>query len=139
MQGGRRAKFHLNSPGVTLNLSAVLPVCFCDKGNERLLKPYCDVTELNPISPEELDTAIADILISKEKLYEVGAISIAGNASEIFGNSDIDTVEKAIDMAVRSQRVKGATITLTRETLLNYLSDNNRQRIGFGGMPYEGR
>lgn len=136
MQGSRRAKFHLNSPGVTLDLSAVLPVCFCDKQNARRLKPYCDVIELKPLSAEEQSAAINEILLTKQELYNVGCIRLDGEALKLLNGYDIDTVEAVIDAAVRAHRKKGADITLTKEILSSYLMDNNRLRIGFGGEPY---
>ena len=132
LQSSRRTKFHLNSPNVTLNLGAVLPVCFCDKRNVQLLKPYCDIIMLESVSADELTTAIKDILISKETLYGVGTIKLDGNATDIFNGYDIDTVEKIIDGAVRARREKGADITLSRDILREYKSDNEKSRIGFG-------
>ncbi|MDE7454013.1 MAG: hypothetical protein K2N22_06365, partial [Clostridia bacterium] len=129
---GRRAKFHLNNPNVTLNLSAVLPICFCDESNAKLLKPYCDVIELSEVTAEEMPSAIKDILASKEKVYGLKSIRLDGEALQMFKGYDIDTAEKLIDAAVRARREKGAAITLSRDTLQKY-SPDNRPVIGFGG------
>ncbi len=133
LQTSRRAKFHLVNPGVTLNLSAVLPVCFCDEQNVRLLKPYCDVIRLSAVTAEEMPSAIEDILANKVKIYGVGAIKFNGEVGEVFKDYDIDTAEKLIDEAVRAHREKGAVITLSRDILQEYSSDNGRPKIGFGG------
>lgn len=132
LQSSRRAKFHLNNPNVTLNLSAVLPVCFCDERNAKSLKQYCDVIELSEVTAEEMPTAIKDILASKENVYGVKAIKLDGEVSEMFKGYDIDTAERLIDAAVRARREKGATITLSRDMLQKY-SSGNRPVIGFGG------
>ena len=133
LQSSRRAKFHLNSPSVTLNLSAVLPVCFCDGQNAKWLKPYCDEVLLGEVTAEELFEAIKDILTIKQKLYGVGSIGFNGDIAEIFKGCDIDTAERLIDAAVRARREKGADIILTREILQEYAGDSNKQTIGFGG------
>ena len=132
LQSSKRTKFHLNSPNVTLNLGAVLPVCFCDKRNAPLLKPYCDVITLTAVTSDELPSAIKDILINKEKLYGVGSIKFNADVTEVFCGYDIDTAEKLIDAAVRARREKGEDIILTRDILREYKSDNERPRIGFG-------
>lgn len=136
LQSGIRAKFHLNHPSVTLNLSAVLPICFCDRHNERLLKPYCDTIQLASITSDEMSVAIKDILVSKQKLYDVGTISFEEDISQVVGDCDIDTAEKLIDAAVRARRVRGAEITLPKDILQSYVTENNRPRIGFGGESY---
>ena len=133
LQGARRAKFHLYNPNVTLNLSAVLPVCFCDGQNAKWLKAYCDEIRLSPISADELSIAVKDILGRKQKLYGLKAINLDGEVCEIFKGYDIDTAEVLIDAAVRAHRERGATITLSREMLSEYGSDRERQTIGFGG------
>ena len=134
LQSGRRAKFHLNSPSVTLNLGAVLPICFCDKQNAQALEPYCDIVRLAPITTDELSYAVKDILVSKEQMYGVGKIKLGGEVNEVLDGYDIDAAEKLIDAAVRARREKGAKITLTREILQSYASENDRPRIGFGGL-----
>ncbi|MDE6690394.1 MAG: hypothetical protein K2K04_00330 [Clostridia bacterium] len=133
LQGSRRAKFHLNNPNVTLNLSAVLPVCLCDKRNAKLLKAYCDVIELSEVKAEEMPLAVRDIIAGKERVYGVKAIRFDGEVSEIFKGYDVDTVEKLIDAAVRAHREKGAVITISREMIQQYSSDGSRPVIGFGG------
>lgn len=134
LQSGRRAKFHLNSPSVTLNLGAVLPICFCDKQNAQALEPYCDIVRLAPITTDELPSAIKEILVSKEQMYGVGKIKLSGEVGEVFDGYDIDAVEKLIDAAVRARREKGAKITLSRDILQSYATENDRPRIGFGGL-----
>lgn len=133
LQSSKRTKFHLNSPNVTLNLGAVLPVCFCDKRNAQLLKSYCDIITIAPVASDELPSAIKDILIHKESMYGLGTIELSGEVTEVFDGYDIDTAEKLIDAAVRARREKGATITLSRDILCEYKTDNESPRIGFGG------
>lgn len=133
LQSNRRAKFHLNNPNVTLNLSAVLPICFCDERNARLLKPYCDVIELSEVKAEEIPLAVTDIIAGKERAYGVKSIKLDGEVADIFKGIDIDTAERLLDIAVRARRQKGATITVCREMIRQHSAENNRTIIGFGG------
>lgn len=133
LQSARRAKFHLNNPSVTLDLGAVLPICFCDEQNAKWLKPLCDEIQLSEVTDGEMPIAIKDIIAGKQKLYGVGAISFEGEVSDVFNGYDIDTAERLIDAAVRARRKKGAIITLSREILQSYAGDNDQPTIGFGG------
>lgn len=133
LQSGRRAKFYLNTPSVTLDLGAVLPICFCDRHNVQTLKQYCDVIYLADVSADELSAAVDDILAGKQKVYGVEAVKLSGDPREVFRGYNIDTAEKLIDTAVRARREKGAVIILSRAVLQEYASDNDRPVIGFGG------
>ncbi|MBD5101000.1 MAG: hypothetical protein HDT29_07140 [Clostridiales bacterium] len=133
LQSARRSKFHLNAPGVTLDLSAVLPICFCDKENAKLLKPYCDVIQLAETTADEFADVVEDIFASKEKVYGIGKIKLEGEVSEVFDGFDVDTAEKLIDSAVRARREQGANITLSKEILKSYSADYKMPKIGFGG------
>lgn len=133
LQSSRRAKFHLNSPSVTLDLSAVLPVCFSDERNAKWLKQYCDEIKLSKVSSEEMPVAIADVLENVRKLYGVGTIEFTEEISEVFKGFDIDTAERLIDCAVLARRERGASVTLSRDILKESAGDNEKQTIGFGG------
>ncbi|MDE7264726.1 MAG: hypothetical protein K2N52_00425 [Clostridia bacterium] len=133
LQSPRRAKFHLNCPNVTLNLSALLPICFCDEQNAKWLRPYCDEIRVGEITEEETDGAVRDILAHKRKVYGVAGVELAGGAAEVIKGYGIDRAERLIDAAVRARREKGAVIILSREILEEYAGDNDRQIIGFGG------
>ena len=136
LQSTRRAKFHLHSPNVTLNLSAILPICFCDEENAKWLKSFCDEIKISEVTAQEQHVAIADILDSKQKLYGVGTIELAEGTAEILSGYGIDMAEKVIDSAVRSHREKGARITLSPEMLQEYAGIEGGQTIGFGGGKY---
>lgn len=137
LQSARRAKFHLNAPNITLNLSPVLPVCFCDEQNARWLKRYCDELDLREVSKGEFSAVVRDIAASVQKLYGVGAVTFEGELADVFADCDADTAEKLIDAAVRARRAKGAPVTLSRRDLQEYMRDDE-PKIGFGG-PSGGR
>lgn len=128
-----RAKFHLANPNVTLNLSAVLPICFCDEKNAPLLKPYCDVIKLSSLAQDEKAKALQDILEVKEELYGIEKIHMDSETLDMACEYDIDLINNIIDVVIRFYREIGSDIVLTREVLAQFLSDNNAPRIGFGG------
>ena len=131
LHSARRAKFHLHAPNVTLDLSAVLPICFCDEQNAGWLKECCDEIRLDAVSAEELPAAVADIVQYKQKLYGVGPIGFDDEIAAVFRDCDVDTAEQMIDAAVRARRESGMPITLTREILQEHALGDDRPRIGF--------
>lgn len=130
LQSSRRARFHLNTPNVTLNLSAALPVCFCDSRNARLLEPYLDVVRLSDVAVTELTDAVADIVADKQALYGV-KVKLLGEASEIFADCSADKAERLIDAVTRDHRKDGKTVAITRESIAEYAFEGERKRIGF--------
>lgn len=133
LQSNKRAKFHLVEPSVTLDLSPILPICFCDEQNARWLKAYCDVVTLDSITSSELPKAVSDIVASKQKLYGVGNIDFVGDVESEIGDFDVDTAERLIDAAVRALRDCGKAIMLSREILQKHQVKSERRAMGFGG------
>lgn len=133
LQSVKRKKFHLNSPNITLDMGAVLPLCFCDSQNEEALSKYCDVVRLAPLNEKEFCCAVEDILRSKEQAYGVGKIKLEGEVKEVLEGFDIDKACKVIDASVRAQRQKTRQIVLHRKNLLSFVKESNNPKIGFGG------
>lgn len=125
----RRAKFHLNNPSVTLDLSPVLPICFCDRRNARLLEDILDVVQLDDVSDIEFPQALSDIIADKKALYGVD-ITIKGAIGEIFADCSVDKAERLIDVIARNHRKDGKSIVITRDAVAEYEFGFNR-RIGF--------
>lgn len=135
--GASRSEFRLYNPGVTLDLSSVLPVCFSDSRNARILKEFCDVISLPEITESELPAAVLDIIAAKREVYGVGEVSLSGGAEEVFRGLDADAAEKFIDAALRARRGDGAAVVLSRENILEYGADAGAVKIGFGGAKNE--
>lgn len=132
LKSERRSKFHLSDPSVTLDLSAVLPICFTDRRNLNRLSPYCDVISLSPVTPTEFDAAIPNILAKKAREYGTETVEIDGKLDDICRSDGIDKLVAIIDAAVRKLRAKDRKITLTREILLSCKPHADRMKIGFG-------
>ena len=132
LQSSKRSRFHLNSPCTTLDLSGILPICFSDKNNVKLIEQFCDVIRLSDIDGNELPAAIDDMLSKKKKLYRLSDVSLDNKMYEEFKSFDIDSVEKILDSAVREYGVKGEKLSLTEECLSPVIAENSSGRIGFG-------
>lgn len=132
LQSGKRAKFHLASPNITLDLGSVLPVCFCDRDNLEYLSPYCDVLCIADVKDEELKPAVGSMLAGKSMLYGMENIELAKDAYELLYGRDVDGIEQVLDRAIRAYRVKDGKIVLTRDMLEGYLTENKFTRMGFG-------
>ncbi|MGN0797628.1 MAG: hypothetical protein ACI4M5_05400 [Christensenellales bacterium] len=129
LQTIERGKFHLHLPNVTLDLSSILPICFCDNANARQLKNYCDIIQLQSLSEQEFDSAVQDIISHKER--QIGDIKICldGEAHVVFGNTDVDRAEQFIDFAVCAHGNSSHELSISRRDL-QALSHSN-YTIGF--------
>lgn len=132
LQSDRRAKFHLNCPNLTLDLSNVLPVCFCDRKNAKLIRHLCEIVEISEISKEEFPKIIEYMVLSKQNLYGVKGVKISDDAYEMFSGYDIDVIERTTDAALRACRNRAVKVTLTADMFSEYLPENDTKKIGFG-------
>lgn len=135
LRSAKRRQFRLVHPAVCLDLSSVLPICFCDRENERLLKKYCDVTRISEATKAERKTVVNHILGEKRKLYGVPQITVCEEAIGQLTGLSIDAMESALDEAILSHRAKGQPLFLTAEIVKDCISGQNgaRKYFGFGG------
>lgn len=124
LQTAKRAKFHLCTPNVTLNLKNVLPVCFCNKRIAQKLKNYCDVIELSPINAQEFEVAIDDIISKKQQDYGDITIKLDGKAQEVFGNLDVDFANEVITFAILTKAFNQQSITLNSDVIKAFSRDS---------------
>lgn len=136
LQSGRREKFRLSRPGVTLDLSPVLPIVFCDRENAKRLKPFCDVIRIGAFSPKEKQQFTERTVRETGEDYGIRVTAAEGLWGQISAYG-IDEIGEAIDAAVRSHR--GEELVLTGELVLPYLKNLGARRngYGFGGSIHE--
>ena len=135
----KRAKFRLARPALELDLRAILPVCFCDRANARLLRNCCDVVPLSPVTDAEKVDIITGVLHEKEKLYGVSEVKLEPAVLKKLTGLSIDKAEAAIDRIVRLNRRKGETLTITSELLGDELKGFGGEVYGFGGINNESK
>ncbi|MDE6442769.1 MAG: hypothetical protein K2L12_08480, partial [Clostridia bacterium] len=132
LKGSNRAKFHLNNPNITIDLSNVLPVCFCDESNTYTLRNCCELVKLKEISNEEMHKAVEHILLNKKKLYGVPEIKLKKDFEDKLCGKEIEDIEKLLDYAVREHRGKIGKIEIAEADLKFNLDTNKSNKIGFG-------
>ncbi len=137
LKSGNRVKFRLGRPNAVIDLSPVLPVCFCSSDNAKYFRTYCDVLHLAEVSKTELPEAVDYIISKKKKLYGVSDITVAPDAFGILQNYSIDTVETALGDAVRECANKRGKHILNAEKLVGYTREYTKNTIGFGGTKNE--
>lgn len=133
LQSRRRKKFCLLTPGVVIDLGAVLPVCFCDKANAKELKKYCEVVTLSPVAAGEKSALYADVIKSKQKLYGVKSVTIDDSGAARLDTLSVDGAESVIDAVVRFNR--GCAETVITSALIDECAAvrTEKNRYGFGG------
>lgn len=130
----KRSKFRLSSPAIVLNLGEILPVCFCDRENAKLLEGYCEGIALSDVSVSETRSEVQAFISEKSRLYKTGEISITESAMDKIVNLGLDKAENAIDAAIRKNRKKHEKIVLTDEMLTGYCNITKGScGFGFGG------
>ncbi len=133
LQTERRKNFRLADPSVTLDLSGILPICFCDKQNARFLKQYCDVISVAPLQESEKKEVFARILKEKCERYEIGNICIDSIARKFLFGCSIDKAEFFMEK-VAKLNCNEKTFLVTYEILEDAIKDTlyDKTNYGFG-------
>lgn len=133
LDSGKRKRFGLLRPGVVVNLGVVLPICFCDKANAKMLKQHCDIVNIAPIGADEKTAVIYDIVSVCKKLYGVNKITLEQDAETTLGTMSVDRIASVIDAAVRFNR-QDRELAITAEIISECAGDgNDGAGYGFGG------
>ncbi len=138
LQSDKRKKFRLQHPAAMIDLSAVLPVCFCDRQNARALRAYCDVVTLLPVSKAEKPNVIAYITHTKSERYKMKSIDVDVSVQKFLAEYSVDKAEYLIDKAVRFYR--GTERLLLTAAILKEVSIGETgmsPKYGFGGADNE--
>lgn len=128
----KRKKFRLQHPSAVIDLSAVLPVCFCDRQNVRALKAYCDMVTLASVSESEKSDILSFIMQDKAKKYRVDKMNFDDSAQVALMTYSVDKAENLLDKIMRYNR-GGASVTVTTEMLREIVGDvGTKNKYGFG-------
>ncbi len=139
LQSDKRKKFRLQRSSAVIDLSAVLPICFCDKYNARALKAHCDAVTLASVNDAEKIDIISYILQEKAKKYRVTDLQLDAPAQAMLMRYSIDRTESLFDTAVRYNRGK-TSVTITAEMLKEIIGDmGTKSKYGFGGAGNESK
>ncbi len=132
-----RSAFRLNMPGVTIDLSLVLPVVVADEYHAELLADACEVVKIEDAKKEEMPALLDAVLSRKAAEYGLAKISVDEALKEKLLAGKIDEAVASIDRGVRKNRVVGGEITLTANDVVAAKTKGGH-RLGFGGTINEG-
>ena len=138
LQSANRSRFRLNRPSVTLNLSMILPICFCDREHARQLQPYCDVVRIEDLTKDEKAGLVRSILTTKSSAYGIiGKITVQESVCAKLAEYSVDDIERILDRAVREHRE--GVLELTEELMQPYFKEMGSRHgtYGFGGSIHE--
>ena len=135
LQTDKRAKFRLLQPGICIDLSAVMPICFCDKDNAKLLRPYCDIITIGGFTAQEKNEITDKILTDKGRLYGVDEISVEQPVYDRLAGYSPEVIERVLDSVVCDNRKLIGALSLTEEIIIPYLREQaqSHNTYGFGG------
>lgn len=140
LQSDKRKSFGLQHPAAVLDLSPVLPICFCDTQNARLLRLCCDVIALAPVGEAEKSELLAYLLQAKAVQYKMQSVRADGEVLKMLAQYPIDRAEEIVDRAVRFHRGEDAFV-LTAQIVTQTAAEDTgeRTRYGFGGADNESK
>lgn len=134
LQGSKRSKMHLVRPNVEIDLSSVLPVCFCDKSNAQMLAKYCDKVDVASPTQEEMQILLRELISEKENQYCIKRLSIEADVLSKLCSVSIDTADTALDIAIAANRNGERQLTLTEENTNKFIKKCDTTRgYGYGG------
>lgn len=133
MQSDKRKKTRLQHPYAVIDMSAVLPVCFCDRQNARELQRYCEVITLSTVNVSEKSAVINHILATKAEQYKLPVVTTDASAVKLLTQYSVDRAEYILDRAVR-QSSGAAELTVTADMIREFEGggQNTKSKYGFG-------
>lgn len=133
LQSTNRKNFSLLNLRVEMNLSAVLPIVFCDKQNALLLKDYCDIVAIAPIGITEKNDILTCMINNKAKQHLTRNAYVDESAMQALSSCSMEKAEKLIDSVLKfNQGTDNLKITakMLQENINGSISE--KTRIGFG-------
>lgn len=119
--------------GVTLDMSDVLPVCFCDARNAAAIERFCRVTELQPVGKEGRAFVLKRTLQAKSEQYGF-EISLSADAEKALLALGADECAEAVKKAF-VKAYSGGNRKFDGEEIGKIIKDaaGKIPSIGFGG------
>ena len=133
LQTDKRKSFRLARPSVDIDLSPVLPVCFCDKANAKTLKQFCDMVSVAPVGADEKREILGHIIADLRVRYSGVDIEVEEAAMTALAEYSIDKAASIIEKIIRFNRRRKETIVITTEMLKDGVFGSDVIPYGFGG------
>ncbi len=130
-----RDDFRLVMPGITLNLSSVLPICICDTACLKYIRHLCDCIDASAIEESEKDALIDKLLLRKSIEYGISDLSIEKEAKDSLkeGFKTFMEVALALDKLIYSFKGKGSGKVITKQMVDQLVQSvkDKRTKLGF--------
>ncbi len=97
LQSSKRAKFKLNQPSVTLDLSSIVPMCFCDKQNADKLAGVVNIGMAAPLSTEERQYILKQRIQDVHRRCEAVPSCVTDSDVDLLSRYQLDIALMALD------------------------------------------
>ncbi|MDE5561960.1 MAG: hypothetical protein K2J01_00145 [Clostridiales bacterium] len=129
-----RKTFAVSRLGISVDLTAVLPVFVCDGKNAQLLEDSVGIVKAADVTDCEKQSVLDDILGKKQQAFSTGVITVDDAAKSILLDLPICKMDGVLDSAVLSRRTDGEPICLTADIVKKFIGDKKTgETFGFGG------
>lgn len=128
LREGKRRSFRLLSPNVSLDLSSVFPVCFCDGESEELLHSVCEIVRVKPLCAEDKPAFIKALWEEKSQ----NKVQLAPEVSAKLLEYGADDIAALIEKAAALSRGRKGQIRVRDLPWENH--ETGARKYGFGGM-----
>lgn len=131
-RGDSRKQFHIGALGVSIDLSGIMIIGFCDAWNAGAFKQHFQVMQLKDLSAEERKESVDRIISTRAKVYGLTTANISDEAYSSMRDCSIDQAERALDAAIRLNSTNHTNITITTDMLAPQIRDTRQRTMGFG-------
>ena len=130
-----RKQFNLGNLSATIDLSSVLPICFCDKANAAKLAGGVELVEIAPVKDSEKQSLVTYMIEEKKTVFKMNEITVDEKVVERLCLLKAEIADNVITTAVRENRGKGKSLNLSLELVKPYLAKKSGgfTPYGFGG------
>ncbi len=135
LDGEKRGKTALAQPPVRIDLSAILPICVCDKTNAKKLARHVDVVEVSSITATEKMGVATKLLDKKAQEKRLSGLSIDEEAMIALTALPISMIEKVLarftlERAMNKTNKNVLTADAVKRWSVSRVKSNT---FGFGG------
>lgn len=131
-----RRNFRMMNPSVTIDISGILPICFCDFNNLKYFENLCDIVEVKDMDESEIPNICLDITNRVMSIYKCKIMNV-NFLYKYFVSKSPDLINDVVyDIVKNSKGLK--EIALTEENVIDIIkSKQKHSRYGFGGCSNE--
>ena len=97
LKSNKRAKFKLNKPSVTLDLSPIVPLCFCDKQNANKLSGFVNTQMVATLSVEERKRILKQRIQDVNRRFKEVSRRVVDSDIDLLSRHPLDIALMALD------------------------------------------